>query len=329
MSGGSFATVADAVARQNYMWKQMMGQRAPRARVKHLEGPRGGLEALAAEEWEPYDCLLLCLRCGYLDEDDGEPCPGCGNDKWVDLRRTVDADAIRQMERRNRSAVPPRLRQWGQALSAAIGLGVGALLLAYFLHDPYTQRYEAWLLAVGVGAFVGGVGAWLLPKALSFLVYRRRPVYPLRWRLPLPLPDRRAPVARRLEGPLEPRGELLVAPLSGRPCVGYEVRALFDAVGDARPPMWILEEERVAPFAIDGHEVAADGATLQIETQALDEETLELDDEKITRFLRKRGLFAAEGTYTLYEAILEPGRSYRLERSDRPPGAVPRLVDAP
>ena len=108
MGGGSCASVVDAVARQKYMWRQMMARRMPRIKLKPGVDERDQNAGLDSEVWEPYDCLLLCLGCGYLAEDDGASCPGCGSTTWVDLRRSVDADAIRQMERRNRQTVPPR-----------------------------------------------------------------------------------------------------------------------------------------------------------------------------------------------------------------------------
>jgi hypothetical protein len=86
--------------------------------------------------------------------------------------------------------------------------------------------------------------------------------------------------------------------------------------------MWLLEEERTIPFAIGGVEVPADRATLDLPRQAVNRSDGTLDAELVTRLLRQRGLFTAEGDYLLHESIIEPGARYTLARPASPAGAV-------
>lgn len=118
------------------------------------------------------------------------------------------------------------------------------------------------------------------------------------------------------------------APVSGRECLGYEVTVLFDAPNDLRPPMWVLEEERTVHFTLAGEHAAPDGVTLDLPAQEVANEATGFGNQQVAEFLRKRGLFASEGEYIVFEALIEPGRPYRLELFERDVEAVPRIRPA-
>jgi hypothetical protein len=316
--------VADAVARQRHMAHEIMARRAaPRTRV-HAGDFAGTPEAYGRDDWEPYECFHLCLGCGYLSESGKEHCPGCGAFTWVDLRRNLDADAIRRMERRGRQIVPRELGRWAHLTAILLGLTTAALI-AWSMWDEFKDGSGAvGLMMLLLGLFVTGSTAWFLPRLLAFVVFRRRPVFPMRWRLPLPLPPPKLRPTLTSDGQVAPTEELISAPISGRPCVAYEVTVIFDTPGDLRPPMWVLEEERSVGFELGGHAVSRDRVTLDLPPAPVGEGDDEATDKKIARFLRQRGLFFAEGTFRLFEAIVEPGMTCRLEHFQ---GAVPRICE--
>lgn len=324
MSGGSFMAVWDAVQCQKYMVREMMARRALRVQVRPTEGMVAARDAEPA--FESFECLHLCVQCGYLDETGERPCPGCGRQAWVDLRVIPEAEVYRQMERRARQEIPPAIARSGVRLAVAAGVVIGAAILV--VGGVALGRSAIWGYATAALSFgvLTAVGGWFLfPRLLTWARLRRRPTFPSRWHLPLPLPDARAHPTETLRGAVEPRGPLLQAPISGTPCVAYEVTVVFDTPGDKRPPMWVLEEERSAPFALQGLEVAANGVTLALKAHLAAREDVSVTDQHVVRFLRKRGLFASEGDYLLYEALVVPGETYQMETYE---GTVPRLRPA-
>lgn len=149
----------------------------------------------------------------------------------------------------------------------------------------------------------------------------RRVERPSRWHLPLPLVAPDADTAAKVIGQPQPRGPLLTAPFSGRPCLGYELAVLFDAPNDAWPPIWVLREMRSCAFDVHDRHVEADGVTLSLPiAPVLDPVMTETERQ---RFLRRRGLFLVDGQFDLFEAILEPGAVYELRWPSAPDGAPP------
>jgi hypothetical protein len=139
----------------------------------------------------------------------------------------------------------------------------------------------------------------------------------------LPVAEQASQVVETVQGSAVAKGELLQAPLSGRPCIGYELAILFDAEGDARPPMWVLEEEHTTDFEIGGRQIAADGATLEIPLEPVGEDAAVMTPDEVALFLRKRGLFANDGRFEFFEALIEPGSVYELRYHDSPKDAAP------
>jgi hypothetical protein len=83
----------------------------------------------------------------------------------------------------------------------------------------------------------------------------------------------------------------------------------------------VLREVRSAAFEIEGRAVAADAASLALPIEPVQPSTLAEDE--LRKFLRVRGLFLVDGKFDLYEAIVEPGRTYELLWPSAPAGAPP------
>lgn len=319
MSWSAAGAVADAVARARYMEKQMMARRALRV---HMKRAGGDTEWSEEAEYEPFECYTLCLECGYLTHEPKGPCPGCGQRHWTDLRSVASGEAVRQMERRDRLTTPAYIINRAQTIGLALGTvtAVGLGTYAYLTDKP--EMAVAMVLSAALGGATAALSYFGFRYLLSAWVFYRRPTFPSRWRLPLPLPRLRGRPTRVHQAPFLSQGELLRAPITNRPCLGYEVSVHFDAPGDKRPRMWILEEEHTVAFSVDDRIVEADRATLKLDAELVGEESVGLDESGIAQFLRKRGLFASEGLYAIFEAIIEPDQTYRLEIYDKPANAV-------
>lgn len=269
-----------------------------------------------ASSREPFPCQLLCDSCGYLSER-RDPCPACGRVAWIDLGLWAHAHALREREEAERQNPAPEVR-W-QVRLASLGLG-GGLVAGLAAAGVLAVGWPALLLCgAGATAATHGLGR----RRLGWSIMARRVRWPTRWRIPLPLSEPDAPIAARARGTAEPRGALLTAPFSRRPCLAYEIAVLFDTPGDAWPPIWVLREVRSSAFAVDGHELASDAAVLAAPQEKLERPAI--TEEALSRFLRERGLFATDGQFDLFEAILPPGAACELQWPAAPRGAPPRV----
>lgn len=311
----------DAIARLRRDQRQQAHRKLDyRKLTKAARGPLGPAK-------EPFDCMFLCDHCGYL-ADTAATCPSCTHMAWIDLDNWAHAEALRQVEESARQRPIAEVR-WGvRAMSLAIGATLGCGLTAGL-------ALAGGLALIGAGVIGFGAGATGAATALTHALGRRafgwrfmarRVRDPARWRLPLPFADPRATVAARVVGPARARGPLLRAPFSGRPCVAYEVAVLFDYPHDAWPPTWVLREVRSCALEVEGREVAADAAMLELPTQAIDRPALDEDGKR--RFLRERGLFLADGEFDLFEAVVLPDQTVELQWPSAPVGAPPRVLPA-
>lgn len=268
--------------------------------------------------------MFLCDSCGYLCKTD-PPCPSCGRKAWIDLGYWNHAEALRAREEEERRH-PPRRIEWQVRLAAlktggAIGLG-GAAGLAL-----------GGLATLGAPLVLTlGAGATLLTYAfgrrkIGWSIMARRVERPTRWHAPVPLPDPKARPTSQVVGRVQPTGPLLRAPFSGRACVGYDVGVMFDAPGDAWPPIWVLREMHMGAFEVAGKAIAEDSVSLALPIHAVTEPTIGVEQKQ--RFLRERGLFLADGDFNLFEAIVEPGFSCELLWPSAPERAPPILQAAP
>jgi hypothetical protein len=79
---------------------------------------------------------------------------------------------------------------------------------------------------------------------------------------------------------------------------------LFDTEGDARPPEWVVSEVASTAFTVGGHALEKDGVMVSVPIAPV-----ELNPERVdlARYLRERGLFATDGEFLLFEAVVCPG----------------------
>lgn len=267
---------------------------------------------------EAFPCLYLCDACGYLG-DTRAPCPACGSTMWIDLNLWAHAHALREREEAERQNPSKEVRWEVRLASLAIGGALGAgVAVGLALGGVLAFGWPA-LLACGAGATAATHG--LGQRKLGWSMMARRVRWPTRWRLPLPLADERAPIAARAAGRVDPRGPLLTAPFSGRPCVAYEIAVLFDTPNDAWPPIWALREIRSCAFEVAGHAVEADAAALALPIEQVTRPAI--TEEALSKLLRERGLFLTDGQFDLFEAILEPGAGCELQWPSSPTGAPP------
>ena len=288
-------------------------------------------------DYEPerteFPCVFLCGTCGYFvdepheDEESTISCPACGDRDWIDLSVEPLANRIRDIEEDARMQIPLRVH----VAVVAAALAVFALMIAGLLLGSYAstgqflaEPYAFYAKATGfLALFVVPLAYFFLRRPAAVLLLRGRERVPHRWHVPTALPDPEATPDRSHENlEVEPTDELLTAPASGEECVAYQICVLFDVAGDARPPEWVLQEQRAIGARL-GEKLEIEAGQLYLESPlervdvpdlgdtsdpSLDdsEETGELYD-KLKRFLRERGLFITEGEFHFYEARLSPG----------------------
>lgn len=293
---------------------------------------------------ESFSCFQLCGNCGYLGDANAEPCPSCGAKGWIDLGDLDMAHALRKADSEDRMLPSDGARRltWLTALGAGVFGGLvlgfaGGALVQRDVPEYAFIRYKKTWVDIELGdlslTFAPVLAAFATVAITSFVYHafkmrlfaafhERRNTRPDRWRLPLPSPELSSPVVDRVEGVATARGTLLRAPISGRECIAYEVSVLFDAEGDARRPMWVLEEENMIAFELAGRELGPDRATLEIPLEPVAPDEHLLNSDELSLFLRKRGLFGSDGVFEFYEALVLPGARYQLLRHEEPEGAV-------
>ncbi len=79
---------------------------------------------------------------------------------------------------------------------------------------------------------------------------------------------------------------------------------VFDAEGDLRPPEWILAEEQIADFEIDGHKIDGENVHIEAPLDTVSPGDCQRPGFNLSVFLRERGLFLHDGQFELYEAVL-------------------------
>lgn len=273
---------------------------------------------------ESFPCMFLCGRCGYLCKADS-PCPSCGKKEWIDLGYVAFAEVLRAREAEERRHPPERLkwriRMASLATGGAIGLGGAAGLV---LSGMVTLGAPLVVMLGGAAvALTHALGRHQIGRSLM----AERVDHPTRWHVPLPLVRAGAKPVSRVLGPVRATGELLRAPFSGRMCVGYDVAVMFDAPGDAWPPIWVLREMHNCAFEVEDRQIAADAVSMALPITAVAEPKLTKEQQE--RFLRERGLFLVDGQFDLFETVVLPDLSYELVWHAAPAGAPPVLRSAP
>ncbi len=311
MSAGSGLAAAAQMMRD--MENDMRARRglrreALRGRMRERAQQEG--HAIARRPRADFECFHLCADCGYLDHPEESACPACDGE-WLDLGSHGTADALRQEEEARRREAPRRFKIIVAALLAP-------LVATPLLFAGAMEGLHAWVPALpgnsgDLKTFTFGAFFLLLLAAPALYQVLLRPVTwwllrregrkPYRWRLPLPVPAAEAVPSDTVSGPLAVDGEPLVSPVSGRPCVAYQLCVRFDTPRDFRPPEWVLQETHAANCRLGEH--VFEGRHLLLSAPL--EEIEVPDDEALGQLLRARGLFKNDGDFEVFEAIVAPG----------------------
>lgn len=115
--------------------------------------------------------------------------------------------------------------------------------------------------------------------------------------------------------------ELLIAPLSGRPCVAYRIVVRrHRAPGNAVPAL-VTQVSR--DLMVEGRKVLANNVRLDLSTQPIT-----VDDEQqatALAYLRRHGITEADGPWVLEEGRLEADTPVLVEAAKRR-GAILRVA---
>lgn len=257
----------------------------------------GWLELPAELDWQRGDPLRAAAR----EDPRTEPCPSCGGLDWAELDAPASLRVLEQAdatEALSRSSSLARALHRGWALArgfAAVGLGIATLvfLLASVFDGPRTLL-EIYLLLVGLGI---GVTVAVV-NAVRDVRDARPAIVPARWRMALP---RAGGEGRGSAGIARASGPLLHAPISGQPCIAYELGVRADHDGAAPDPSWLLLEQRSTAFRVGDTRYEPDAVRLALPRVAIDPEAVASD--RLAELLRRRG-FAGEHGLVLFEAVL-------------------------
>jgi hypothetical protein len=258
----------------------------------------------------PFPCSLICTDCGALSDPvavdphrglDGTrgPCPHCRHTAWADLANDDTAHAVAEGEGYEGDRDRPARRITFVVLRLAVAL---ALSVACVHALVAAQTYSILFTMLTSLFCVLFVPALLITAGRELAQSRRR--LPFRWALALPpaTPQARAPA---FTGPATPNGEPLHAPISGRPCIAYEVRVRKAGAGVGTPAA--LVEQRCTDLVVEGQEIPGARTLLRVPANALTTARLEATDV----WLRSRGLLSTHGPWAVSETIIEPGQRVR------------------
>ncbi len=268
--------------------------------------------------------LLLCVHCrrlverpaaaGYrLAPDDPGQCPSCGEPGLVDPRQSNTATALQAMDDEEQVARRSQGSRLAVRGATVVGMTLGAaiamtlLVALYFGVGRGHQVFSVLALMAGVLTLVpvGLVGL----RATSRLWSSTRPLpRPARWALTAASP-RLHGIAR---GPAE-CDVPLTAPLTGRPCVAYEVGVREDTDVDGALGTWLLLEQRCADLSVGGHAVVGSKAALVIRREPYASEGR---DDKLRHLLTVRGLATGQTSPFVYESVVHPGATVDLLHDD-------------
>ena len=277
-----------------------------------------------------HPCGRLCSSCGFIDRprlDDGYrvgagagaqgDCPNCGANAWLDLGQDDVVQALAENEAFASSDAAEESTMASAGVAAVGGLGVAAAI---------ALAQTAYVAGFVVVAVVAATVAFILGVTVGTRVYRalRAPqsdALPSRWHLALPSSE--GPSFERTRATLS--GEPVSAPLSGVPCLAYDVGARVDDDASASLGSWLLIEQNSAELACDEHRVSAGEAFLEIRSRKPFEVRDANDEARVSRFLRERGF--ESHSVVLYETIVPAhgsavahgdGGRVILELDDRP-----------
>lgn len=264
--------------------------------------------------WHSQPCHFLCLGCGYMvpqrvggyrdaakaHDPPTDRCPGCGGHDWADLRSEAAMEWLGDGEHRWRRS---RWRDFADdpPWPLAVLLLITTLVWVGFVPLALVPKLLATAAAVGVSIALVVRGQHRV---------RRRLGRPARWRLALPR-GAAAPVA---QGPVRAQTAeaTLRAPISGRPCLAYELALREDEELAAPARTWLLIEQAAVDLQVGDQRIAGDRVRLEIPRQMIRGR-----GEALAGVLRRRGLSDVARDLVVCETIVRPGEPLQvLEHAD-------------
>jgi hypothetical protein len=267
-------------------------------------------------------CSVVCASCGYLQLVDepaplaGDPhrrsellpvpvtrtarCPGCDSTSWAETRLEGTAQVLRNVDGVRETALArpgmDRAASVVMVASATSLLGVIVWLAMRWMD----QARIGFVMMIGV--FVLGLVALALRQAKQTFEAPAIAPAPVRWHLPLP--PRGALPAAPVSGRATAIGELILAPVTGRPCLAYEVGVRTDRDLTAPLETWLLLEQRSIAFAVGEHRFAPNSMRFMLPRRALD--VARLPAARLARFRTERALSLGDVSIVITEEIVTP-----------------------
>ncbi len=232
------------------------------------------------------------------DEVAPERCPGCSEQTWGDLRQQAVVEGLHGLDEARDEFVAADRKMWWSATVDALAL--------------LTVVPALWFADFGP-ATVAGLGVGLSTHlVLGLAAHRRRRAsrvqceHPARWRY-APHPRGRARNVRDGVARLRPGGTLLRAPLTGRPCLAYEVALANHTDIDRQASDWQLIEQHIAPMAVGDEVLVTENVRLK-----LPRTRVKADAKRLASLRRRRGLPGSAEPTLVVESIVAPGALVRL-----------------
>ncbi len=207
----------------------------------------------------------------------------------------ADDDAFSGASRRS------ALSRWGGWAARGAGVllvGGGGLAAALVILLRFVEQslYSPWLV-LALALFIGTVV--LAMRLRDVGLPPRVRALPLRWRLALP-----NPALPSVPEPAQvlPQEDFITAPLSGRPCVAYEIGLREDDDSEGADGTWLLLEQAVGAFRIKGFDVPRGAARVRVGPRTLFDARTAQDCARKQRFLRERGFTGH--SVRLFETVL-------------------------
>ncbi len=293
---GAMADAAASMRRTQNRMNHYFSQR--RARRAARRGPRLPSEFEGDGPRTNFACASLCLNCGFFTEpvlghvDDDFQCPGCGASEWVDLEHHAHAEMLRE------SGQDARLRPNKTVRNILLFVTL-IVISALFVGD------KMWLAAAFPICFAVLAVLWGKVDWISSKIGKNGRAPELRWHAPFVFQPT-DPVV--IDGVSTVDGaETVKSPLTNEDCLAYAIHVRFDIDGDARPPQWVLLEQKSAELTLDGEPVGE--VLLNFTPEPVN---IEIDGT----FLRQRGLFASDGEFEFFQTVIRAGDEVTIMRHE-------------
>lgn len=215
-------------------------------------------------------------------------CPACADEAWLGLRDDQAMQALTENEAFSGASRRGALSRWGGWVTRGAGvllvgggaLAAGAVVLRRFIHLGAYNQWMVPVLALFIGIIVFAVRLQEIgpPPRVRGL--------PMRWRLALP--SSQLPIVPD-PAPALPGTELVTAPLSGHPCVAYEIGVREDEDSDADMGTWLLLEQGTTAFRVADVDVPRDAARVRVAQRTPFHARTDEDRARMLQFLRERG----------------------------------------